>query len=101
MASFKLTALYYSPRNVALLSFFSLGGGYLMLKSRTLAVKQRAAGDYSVTVDRSGALPKTSHTRSIISIQRAPSATIMEFFLPAKILCANCGFADDPTGGGL
>jgi hypothetical protein len=54
MACFKLTALNYSPRNFALLSFFSLGGGYLMLKSRTLAVKQRAAGDYSVTVDRSG-----------------------------------------------
>ncbi|KAH7394927.1 hypothetical protein DE146DRAFT_616169, partial [Phaeosphaeria sp. MPI-PUGE-AT-0046c] len=44
-----------SSRNITLLSMFSLGGGYLMTKSRTLAEKQRAAGDYSVTVDRSGA----------------------------------------------
>jgi hypothetical protein len=27
-----------------------------MVKSRTIAVKQRAAGDYSVSVDRSGRL---------------------------------------------
>jgi hypothetical protein len=34
----------------------SLGGGFLMIKSRSLAEQQRerAAGDYSVTVDRSG-----------------------------------------------
>ncbi|KAH7061971.1 hypothetical protein BKA63DRAFT_527175 [Paraphoma chrysanthemicola] len=45
-----------SPRNVTLFSLLSLGGGYFMIKSRTLAEKQRnrAAGDYSVTVDRSG-----------------------------------------------
>ena len=35
---------------------FSLGGGYLMVKSRALAERQRqrALGDYSVSVDRSG-----------------------------------------------
>ncbi|KAF1919557.1 hypothetical protein BDU57DRAFT_144313 [Ampelomyces quisqualis] len=44
----------YRPRNVSLISLFSLGGGYLMLKSRTFAEKQKAAGDYSVPVDRSG-----------------------------------------------
>jgi hypothetical protein len=34
----------------------SLGGGFLMMKSRALAEQQgeKAAGDYSVTVDRSG-----------------------------------------------
>ena len=34
----------------------SLGGGFLMIKSKALAEQQRerAAGDYSVTVDRSG-----------------------------------------------
>jgi hypothetical protein len=42
------------PRNLAFFSLFSLGGGYLTLKSRALAVKQRETGDYSVTVDRSG-----------------------------------------------
>jgi hypothetical protein len=42
------------PRTLAFLSLFSLGGGYLTLKSRALAVKQRETGDYSVTVDRSG-----------------------------------------------
>jgi hypothetical protein len=43
-------------RNVALLSIFSLSGGYMMVKSRALAERQRqrAQGDYSVTVDRSG-----------------------------------------------
>ncbi|KAF2121090.1 hypothetical protein BDV96DRAFT_484403, partial [Lophiotrema nucula] len=43
-------------RNFALLSAVSLGSGYMVLKSRTLAQKQkeRAAGDYSVSVDRSG-----------------------------------------------
>ncbi|KAF2010076.1 hypothetical protein BU24DRAFT_428112 [Aaosphaeria arxii CBS 175.79] len=44
------------PRNLALLSVISLGGTYMILKSKTLAVKQdnRTAGDYSVSVDRSG-----------------------------------------------
>ena len=44
------------PRNLTFLSIISLGSGYMMLKSRTLAVKQkeRAIGDYSVSVDRSG-----------------------------------------------
>jgi len=34
----------------------SLGGGFLMIKSKALADQQseRATGDYSVTVDRSG-----------------------------------------------
>jgi hypothetical protein len=49
-----LTAIRYSPRNIGLLSFLSFGGGYSVVKSRTLAEKQRAIGDYSVTVDRSG-----------------------------------------------
>ncbi|KAF2451719.1 hypothetical protein P171DRAFT_478747 [Karstenula rhodostoma CBS 690.94] len=44
----------FTPRNLALVSIFSLGGGYLALKSRALAIKQRESGDYSVTVDRSG-----------------------------------------------
>jgi hypothetical protein len=52
----QLTAFRCSPRNVTLLSLFSFAGGYLTLKSRTLAEKQRirANGDYSVAVDRSG-----------------------------------------------
>jgi len=35
---------------------FSLGSGYMMIKARTLAARQkvRAVGDYSVSVDRSG-----------------------------------------------
>ncbi|KAF2690467.1 hypothetical protein K458DRAFT_413251 [Lentithecium fluviatile CBS 122367] len=46
----------FTPRNLALFSVFSLGGGYMMVKSRALAEKQRqrAVGDYSVSVDRSG-----------------------------------------------
>ncbi|KAF2241073.1 hypothetical protein BU26DRAFT_525600 [Trematosphaeria pertusa] len=46
----------FTPRNFAIFSFLSLGGGYMMLKSRALAAKQRerAVGDYSVSVDRSG-----------------------------------------------
>ncbi|KAK7187656.1 hypothetical protein PSPO01_06390 [Paraphaeosphaeria sporulosa] len=44
----------FTPRNLAFFSMFSLGGGYLTMKSRALAVKQRERGDYSVTVDRSG-----------------------------------------------
>ena len=43
-------------RNVALFSVFSLGGGFLMVRSRALAERQRqrALDDYSVSVDRSG-----------------------------------------------
>ena len=45
-------------RNLAFFSVISLGGTYMILKSRTLAAKQeKKAGDYSVSVDRSGALP--------------------------------------------
>ncbi|XPS76957.1 hypothetical protein M3J09_008999 [Ascochyta lentis] len=46
----------FSPRTFTLITAVSLGGGYLMIKSRSLAEKQRdrVAGDYSVTVDRSG-----------------------------------------------
>ncbi|KAF2829489.1 hypothetical protein CC86DRAFT_368495 [Ophiobolus disseminans] len=43
-----------TPRNVSLFSLVALSGGYFMVKGRTLAEKQRAVGDYSVTVDRSG-----------------------------------------------
>jgi hypothetical protein len=45
-----------SSRTLTLLTAMSLGGGFLMIKSRSLAEQQRerAAGDYSVTVDRSG-----------------------------------------------
>ncbi|KAF2659157.1 hypothetical protein K491DRAFT_216418 [Lophiostoma macrostomum CBS 122681] len=47
----------FAPRNLAFFSVVSLGGTYAILKSRTLAAKQneKAAGDYSVSVDRSGA----------------------------------------------
>ena len=48
------------PRNLACLSIFSLAGSYLVLKSRTLATKQRENGDFSVTVDRSGSQPTTA-----------------------------------------
>ena len=49
-------SLYASRRNVAIFSLMSLGGSYLIMKSRTLAEKkrERAVGDYSVSVDRSG-----------------------------------------------
>ncbi|OSS45019.1 hypothetical protein B5807_09134 [Epicoccum nigrum] len=45
-----------SSRTFTLLTAMSLGGGFLMMKSRALAEQQgeKAAGDYSVTVDRSG-----------------------------------------------
>ncbi|KAF1362886.1 hypothetical protein EJ07DRAFT_58520, partial [Lizonia empirigonia] len=45
-----------TPRTFTLITAMSLGGGYLMVKSRSLSEKQsdRLAGDYSVTVDRSG-----------------------------------------------
>ncbi|KAF2728309.1 hypothetical protein EJ04DRAFT_516714 [Polyplosphaeria fusca] len=44
-----------TPRNATLL-VVSLGGGIIMLKARASAAKQkeRAVGDYSVSVDRSG-----------------------------------------------
>ncbi|KAH7130387.1 hypothetical protein B0J11DRAFT_523076 [Dendryphion nanum] len=43
-------------RNLLFVSALSLGGTYMILKSKTLAVKQqdKQNGDYSVTVDRSG-----------------------------------------------
>lgn len=46
----------YSTRNMALFSMAALGSGYFTIKSKTLAEKQkvRPAGDYAVTVDRSG-----------------------------------------------
>ncbi|PVI03581.1 hypothetical protein DM02DRAFT_612063 [Periconia macrospinosa] len=47
----------FTPRGFAFISAFSLGGGYLVLKSSRAAVahrQQREAGDYSVEVDRSG-----------------------------------------------
>lgn len=46
----------HSQRNITLLSVLTLGSGYFIVKSKTLADKQRerAAGDYSVSVDRSG-----------------------------------------------
>ncbi|KAF2750481.1 hypothetical protein M011DRAFT_244017 [Sporormia fimetaria CBS 119925] len=44
-----------APRTLSMMSCAVLGGTYLMVKSRAVAVKrrQRAAGDYSVDVDRS------------------------------------------------
>ena len=46
-------------RNLAIASAVSLLGGYAMIKTRSLAEKrkQRADGDYSVSVDRSVSLP--------------------------------------------
>ncbi|KAH7350346.1 hypothetical protein BKA66DRAFT_431208 [Pyrenochaeta sp. MPI-SDFR-AT-0127] len=46
----------HRPRNFTLISVLTLGSGYFIVKSRILADKQRerAAGDYSVSVDRSG-----------------------------------------------
>ncbi|KAF1841221.1 uncharacterized protein K460DRAFT_371232 [Cucurbitaria berberidis CBS 394.84] len=45
-----------TPRNLTLFSLFTLGSGYVAFKSKTLADKrrERAIGDYSVSVDRSG-----------------------------------------------
>jgi hypothetical protein len=62
-----------SPRNITLFSLLSLGGGYFMIKSRTLAEKQRvrAAGDYSVTVDRSGTSLYHAATRWYLSSFKA------------------------------
>lgn len=52
-----LTAI--RPRTFTFFTIASLAGTYMILKSRTVATKQqeKAAGDYSVTVDRSGMLP--------------------------------------------
>ncbi|KAF2268836.1 hypothetical protein CC78DRAFT_575821 [Lojkania enalia] len=44
---------FLTGRNFFLLSIASLGGTYMILRSRTLTEKQREKGDYSVTVDRS------------------------------------------------
>jgi len=46
----------HSTRNMTLFSIAALGSGYFSIKSKTLAEKQRVrpAGDYAVTVDRSG-----------------------------------------------
>ncbi|UPX18785.1 uncharacterized protein EKO05_0009077 [Ascochyta rabiei] len=45
-----------TPSTFTLITAMSLGGGYLMTKSRPSAELQRDRndGDYSVTVDRSG-----------------------------------------------
>ena len=47
-----------SPRNMTLFTLASLGSGYFVVKSKTLADRQRARvdGDYTVTVDRSGTI---------------------------------------------
>ncbi|OCL14397.1 hypothetical protein AOQ84DRAFT_351525 [Glonium stellatum] len=47
---------FFNRRNIAIFSLLSLGGSYFIIKSRTLAEKkrERAVGDYSVSVDRSG-----------------------------------------------
>ncbi|KAJ8109943.1 hypothetical protein OPT61_g7083 [Boeremia exigua] len=44
----------FTPRTFTLITAMSLGGGYLMIKSKALAEQQRerGVGDYSVTVDR-------------------------------------------------
>jgi hypothetical protein len=43
---------------MALFSLASLGSGYFVIKSKTMADRQRARaeGDYTVTVDRSGTI---------------------------------------------
>ncbi|CAA9965004.1 hypothetical protein CFE70_007951 [Pyrenophora teres f. teres 0-1] len=48
-----------TTRNMTLFSIAALGTGYFTIKSKTLAEKQqvRPAGDYAVTVDRSGTFP--------------------------------------------
>ncbi|EDU42173.1 hypothetical protein PtrSN002B_007904 [Pyrenophora tritici-repentis] len=45
-----------TTRNMTLFSIAALGTGYFTIRSKTLAEKQqvRPAGDYAVTVDRSG-----------------------------------------------
>jgi hypothetical protein len=51
-----MLTLAHSPRNMTLFTLASLGSGYFVIKSKTLADRQRAHGerDYTVTVDRSG-----------------------------------------------
>ncbi|KAF2271349.1 uncharacterized protein EI97DRAFT_437938 [Westerdykella ornata] len=46
----------FGSRNLAIAAFASLGGSYLLLRSRLVPAKQkeRPAGDFSVSVDRSG-----------------------------------------------
>jgi hypothetical protein len=58
-----------SSRTFTLLTAMSLGG-FLMIKSRALAEQQRerAAGDYSVTVDRSGMYIHGSVSLPIVTI---------------------------------
>jgi hypothetical protein len=41
-------------RNVILFAFFSIGGGFMMVKPLAARERQRTHGDYSVSVDRSG-----------------------------------------------
>ena len=49
----------FRSRNITLFSLATLASGFFMMKARTrsLAEHKKAAGDYSVTVDRSGMLP--------------------------------------------
>ncbi|ORY16761.1 hypothetical protein BCR34DRAFT_475840 [Clohesyomyces aquaticus] len=78
------------PRNFTIFSLFSFGGGYMMLKSRALAEKQkqRAAGDYSVTVDRSGELAPCSNRETLFSDAWVCSAAIPgPFLLIAQSYC--------------
>jgi hypothetical protein len=53
-----MLTLVCSPRTMALFSLASLGSGYFVIKSKTMADRQRARaeGDYTVTVDRSGTI---------------------------------------------
>jgi len=53
-----MLTLACSPRNMTLFTLASLGSGYFVVKSKTLADRQRARvdGDYTVTVDRSGTI---------------------------------------------
>ncbi|KAF2494276.1 hypothetical protein BU16DRAFT_619420 [Lophium mytilinum] len=47
---------FFNGRNLAIFSVFTFGGSYILFKSRALAAKKqnKAIGDYSVSVDRSG-----------------------------------------------
>lgn len=66
------------PRNLAFFSMLSLGGGYLMIKSRTLAAKQRerAVGDFSVSVDRSGMLTCGPPNDSLPEVESRTALTV-------------------------
>ncbi|OAL45302.1 hypothetical protein IQ07DRAFT_591636 [Pyrenochaeta sp. DS3sAY3a] len=71
-------ARFITPRNLTLLSLVSLGSGYFIIKSKTLTEKQRAAGDYSVSVDRSGEhhcllVPFPTTTKSLHQVQLSHS----------------------------